>query len=91
MKELFPYELWTEYWYAKMYMKGNKHKKAYEYFQIILNNPLVYSMQIYPEVLEMAIQSAEELKLDEQAKNYRNQKISLLNEYAVDVGIFYLF
>jgi len=91
MKELFPYELWTEYWYAKMYMKGNKHKKAYEYIQIILNDPLIYSMQIYPEVLEMAIKCAGKLKLDEQANNYRNQKTSLWNEYAIDVGIFYLF
>jgi len=91
MKELFPYELWTEYWYAKMYMKGNKHKKAYEYLQIILNDSLVYSMQIYPEVLEMAIQCAEKLGLKEQASNYKNQKISLWNEYSVDISIFYLF
>jgi len=91
MKELFPYELWTEYWYAKMYMKGNRHKKAYEYLQIILNDLLVYSMQIYPEVLEMAIQCAENLGFDEQANTYRNQKTSLWNEYSIDVGKFYLF
>jgi len=91
MKELFPYELWTEYWYAKMYMKGNKYKKAYEYLQIILNDPLIYSMQIYPEVLEMAIQCAEKLKLDEQANTYKNQKTSLWNEYSINVSIFYLF
>jgi len=91
MKELFPYELWTEYWYAKMYMKGNKHEKAYEYLQIIKNNPLVYSMQVFPEVLEMTIQCAEKLGFNEQANNYRNQKASLWNEYSIDVSIFYLF
>jgi len=91
MKELFPYELWTEYWYAKMYMKGNKYKKAYEYLQIITDNPLVCSMQIYPEVLEMAIQCAEKLGFNEQANNYKNQKTSLWNEYSIDVSIFYLF
>ena len=91
MKALFPCELWTEYWYAKMYMKGNKHKKAYEYLQIILNDPLVYSMQIYPEVLEMAIQCAEKLDFDEQANNYKNQKTLLWNEYSIDVSIFHLF
>jgi len=88
MKELFPYELWTEYWYAKMYMKGNKHKKAYEYLQFILNNPLVYSMQIYPEVLEMAIQCVEKLGFNDQANTYKNQKTSLWNEYSIDVSIF---
>ncbi len=91
MKELFPYELWTEYWYSKMYMKANKHKKAYEYLQIILNNSLVYSMQIYPEVLEMAIQCAEKLGFDDQANNYKSQKYSLWNEYSIDVSIFNLF
>jgi len=91
MKELFPYELWTEYWYAKMYMKANKYKKAYEYLQIISNNPLVYSMQIYPEVLEMAIQYAEKLGFYEQANTYSTQKKSLWNEYSIDVSIFYLF
>jgi hypothetical protein len=91
MKELFPYELWMEYWYAKMYMKANKYKKAYEYLQIISDNPLVYSMQIYPEVLEMAIQCAEKLGFTEQANTYRNQKTSLWNEYSIDTGIFYLF
>jgi hypothetical protein len=91
MKELFPYELWSEYWYAKMYMKGKKYKKAYEYMQIIINNPLVYSMQIYPEVLEMAIQCAENLGFNGQANTYKNQKTSLWNEYSIDVGIFYLF
>jgi len=91
MKELFPYELWTEYWYAKMYMKGNKYKEAYEYLQIINNNPLVYSMQIYPEVLEMAIQCAEKLGFNEQANTYKNQRTSLWNEYSIDVSIFYLF
>jgi len=91
MKELFPFELWTEYWYSKMYMKGKKYKKAYEYLQIILNDPLVYSMQIYPEVLEMTIQCAKKLGFDEQANTYRNQKTSLWNEYSIDVGIFYLF
>jgi hypothetical protein len=91
MKELFPYELWTEYWFAKMYMKGNKYNKAYEYLQIIINNPLVHSMQIFPEVLEMAIQCAEKLGFTEQANNYRNQKVSLWNEFSIDVSIFYLF
>jgi len=91
MKELFPYELWAEYWYVKMYMKGKKYKKAYEYLQIILNNPLVYSMQIYPEVLEMAVQCAEKLGLNEQANTYRNQKTSLWNEYSINVSIFSLF
>jgi hypothetical protein len=91
MKELFPYELWTEYWYAKMYMKANKYKKTYEYLQIILNDSLVYSMQIYPEVLEMAIQCAEKLGFNEQANTYKNQKISLWNEYSINVSIFYLF
>jgi len=91
MKALFPCELWTEYWYAKMYMKGNKHKKAYEYLQIILNDSLVYSMQIYPEVLEMAIQCAENLSFNDQANTYKNQKTSLWNEYSIDVTIFYLF
>jgi len=74
-----------------MYMKGNRLKKAYEYLQIILNDPLVYSMQIYPEVLEMTIQCAEKLGFDEQAITYKNQKTSLWNEYSIDVGIFYLF
>lgn len=91
MKELFPYELWTEYWYAKMYMKGNKNKKAYEYLQIILNDSLINSMQIYPEVLEMAIQCTENLGFNEQADTYKNQKTSLWNEYSIDVSIFYLF
>jgi hypothetical protein len=77
MKKLFPYELWTEYWYAKMYMKGNKHKKAYEYLQFILNDTLIYSMQIYPEVPEMAIQCVEKLGFIEQTNTYKNQKISL--------------
>jgi len=90
MKELFPYELWTEYWYAKMYMKDNKHKKAYKYLQIILNDTLVYSMQIYPEVLEMAIQCAEKLGFNDQANTYKNQKTSLWNEYSIDVSIFFL-
>jgi len=72
-------------------MKGNKHKKAYEYLQIILYDPLVYSMQIYPEVLEMAIQCAEKLDFDEQANNYKNQKTLLWNEYSIDVSIFHLF
>jgi len=91
MKELFPYELWPEYWYAKMYMKGNKHEKAYEYLQIIKNNPLVHSMQIYPEVLELTIQCAEKLGFNEQADTYKNQKTSLLNEYSIDISIFSLF
>ena len=74
-----------------MYMKANKYKKAYEYLQIISNNPLVYSMQIYPEVLEMAIQCSEKLGFNEQADTYKNQKTSLWNEYSIDVSIFYLF
>jgi hypothetical protein len=72
-------------------MKGNKHEKAYGYLQIIKNNPLVYSMQIYPEVLEMTIQCAEKLGFNEQANNYRNQKASLWNEYSIDISIFNLF
>jgi len=91
LKIIFQNELWTEYWHAKMYMKGKKYKKAYEYLQIILNDPLVYSMQIFPEILEMTIQCAEKLGFGEQANNYRNQKTSLWNEYSIDVGIFYLF
>jgi predicted Zn-dependent protease len=88
--ELFPYELWSVYWYAKMYMKANNHKKSYEYLQIILNNSLVYSMQIYPEILEMALKCAEELNLYENANEYRRQKSALNNEYSIDVNLFSL-
>jgi predicted Zn-dependent protease len=89
--ELFPYELWVEYWYAKMYLKDNNYKKTYEYLQIILNNPLVYSMQFYPDILDMAIQCTEKRGFNEQANLYRNQKTSLRNEYSIDVSFFHLF
>lgn len=90
-KELFPYDLWADYWYAKMYTKDNNYKKAYEHLQIILDNPLAYSTQAYPEILEMAEQSAKMLGLHEQANEYRSQKNVLWNEYSIDVSYFYLF
>jgi len=87
-KELFPYELWTDYWYVKMYTNDNNHKKAYEYLKTILDNPLIYSMQIYPEILELALQCAEKFNLREQANRYANQRAALYNEYSIDVNRF---
>jgi hypothetical protein len=89
-QELFPYELWTDYWYARMYINDSNHKKAYEHLKTILDNPLVYSMQNFPEILELAAQCAEKLKLQEQANRYKSLKAALYNEYSIDVNRFSL-
>jgi hypothetical protein len=60
-RELFPYELWTDYWYAYMYAAFDGYTNAYPYIQTMLDNPLVCSMQIYPEVLELATRGAKSL------------------------------
>jgi hypothetical protein len=90
-KEYFPYELWMEYWYAKMHLKDNNYKKAYEYLQVILSKPLVHSMQFYPDILDMAIQCAEKRGFNEQANIHRNQKTSLRNEHSIDVSFSIYF
>ncbi|MCL2066932.1 MAG: hypothetical protein FWG99_05665 [Treponema sp.] len=89
--DIFPEELWTSYWFAKMYILLNEHNNAYEHLKIILHNPLIFSMQIYPETLELSAQCADMLRLHEQANAYRNQKASLWNEYSIDVDYFSLF
>ncbi len=90
-QELFPYELWTKYWYVKMYIELKDYKQAYTYAQEILNDELVYSMQIYPETLELAAQCAEQLGENENAGEYRSQKALLKNEHHIDAGIFGVF
>jgi hypothetical protein len=89
-QELFPYELWTDYWHVKMYTRADNHKKSYEYLQRLMDSPLIFSMQIYPEILELAVQCAERLNLHEQANKYINQKFALQNEYSIDVNRFSL-
>jgi tetratricopeptide (TPR) repeat protein len=89
--ELFPFELWTDYWYAKMYTILKDHEKAYEHLQIILNDPLIASMQIYPEVLELAAFTSEGLGNREQATEYRALRNGISNEFGIDAGYFSLF
>jgi hypothetical protein len=90
-KELFSYELWVDYWYAKMYTELNNHRKAYESLQILLANPLIYSMQIYPEVLDMASSTARELRRNADADMYETQKSALWNEFSINVSYFSIF
>jgi len=90
-KELFPYELWVEYWYAIMYVKDNNYINAYKYLQIILNNPLIYSLQIYPEILKLSARCADELGLYEKANEFREMEDALRNEYSIDMSYFNLF
>ncbi|MHB9294219.1 hypothetical protein Holit_03345 [Hollandina sp. SP2] len=89
--ELFPYELWTPYWYVKMYTELKEYGKAYEYIQTLLADPLIYAMQIYPETLELAALCAEQLGDREQAEAYRTRKADLRNEYGIDVHKMHLF
>ncbi|MDR2178073.1 MAG: hypothetical protein LBP20_08565 [Treponema sp.] len=89
--ELFPYELWTEYWYGKMYYTLTDYEKAYEHLRRMLDDPLIVSMQIYPETLEMAAFCAERIGNQEQAVEYRAVKNGLANEFGIDTTRFHLF
>jgi hypothetical protein len=88
-QELFPYELWTDYWYAKMYSMFDDYGKAYPYLQTLLDNSLTYSMQIYPEVLELGAHTAE--RLGEQSAEYQARLDGLTNEFDIDTSLFNLF
>jgi hypothetical protein len=90
-QELFPYELWTDYWYAKMYIALDDYEKAYLYLQTLLDNPLLCSMQIYPEVLELAARSEERLGNHEQSAAYQALLDGLTNEFGIDTSFFSLF
>jgi predicted Zn-dependent protease len=90
-RELFPHELWTDYWYANMYAALNDYEKAYPYIQSLLGNPLVYSMQIYPEVLELAARRAEFMGNRKEASEYQALLGGLSNEFGIDINAFNLF
>jgi predicted Zn-dependent protease len=90
-RELFPYESWTDYWYANMYATLDDYAKAYPYIQTLLSNPSVCSMQIYPEVLELASRGAESLGRREEAAEYRALLAGLSNEFGIDISAFSLF
>jgi hypothetical protein len=89
--ELFPYELWKPYWYAKMYSGLKDYSKAYEYVQTLFDDPLIYAMQIYPEALELAALCAEQVGDKEQAEAYRTRQAGLRNEYGIEVHKMHLF
>jgi hypothetical protein len=74
-----------------MYTELNNNRRAYEHLQILLANPLIYSMQIYPEVLDMAIETAQKLRKNADADMYENQKNALWNEFSIDISYFSLF
>jgi hypothetical protein len=90
-RELFPYELWADYWYAKMYTAIDDYEKAYPYLQTLLGDPLLYSMQIYPEVLELVARSAEHLGNRERSVEYQALSDGLANEFGIDTSSFSLF
>jgi hypothetical protein len=89
-KELFPYELWTDYWYAKMYVELKEFEKAYNYIKIILDDPLIFSLFIYPEILDLAEQTVKNLGFYTEALDYMMQKEKLSNEFTIDVSYFTL-
>ena len=90
-QELFPYELWTDYWYAKMFVELKEFEMAYNHIRIMMDNPLIFSMFIYPEVLELAEQTAKGLGDYVDALDYKIQKEKLSNEFLIDVSYFTLF
>jgi hypothetical protein len=90
-QELFPYELWPDYWYAKMYIALDNHEKAYPYLQTLLSSPLLCSMQMYPEVLELGTHSAERLGNHEESVAYQALLNGLTNEFGINTSFFSLF
>jgi hypothetical protein len=48
--------------------------------QTLLDDPLIYAMQIYPEVLELGALCAEQVGDKEQAEAYRTRQAGLRNE-----------
>ena len=90
-ENIFPYELWTKYWFATMFFKAGEYDSAYSYLQDILANSLVCSIQNLPEILDLSVRVSDRLDLHEQAIDYRNRMSALWNEHAIDVSKFSLF
>lgn len=59
--------------------------------QTLLDDPLIYAMQIYPEVLELGALCAEQVGDKEQAEAYRTRQAGLRNEYGIEVHKMPLF
>jgi hypothetical protein len=74
-----------------MYVALDDYAKAYPYIQTMLDNHLVCSMQIYPEVLELASHGAEALGNSEASAEYKALLAGLANEFGIDISAFSLF
>ncbi len=82
-------EIWFDYWHAYMNFKMEEYQRSLDYCKKLLNNPLVLCSQVYPEILELTINSSEKLNLS--YSQYENEFKNLKNEFNIDISAFSLF
>lgn len=83
---IFPDEVWFDYWHAKMNYIIEDYTTSLEYCNKLLDNKLITCSQIFPEILDLAIENSKKLNLD--FSDYEIAKKSLKNEFNIDISLF---
>ena len=83
-RKLIPQEVWFDYWHALMNFKIGDYHASLDYCKKLLDNQLILCSQIFPEILNLAIENSENLNLD--YSFYDNKLRNLRNEFNIDVS-----
>lgn len=89
-QKLIPQDLWTQYLLALMHTKAEFYEEALDYWKELFSEPLVKSMHIYPEALELASVCAKEQGETKLSQRYLTEKEALWNERNIDVSVIEL-
>lgn len=83
-RKILPQEVWFDYWHAVMNFKMGNYRASLEYCKKLLDNELILCAQIFPEVLELAIENSKKLDLERSA--YEEMLHNLKNEFDMDIS-----